>query len=116
MKNGQSLLIDHLTLFGILHDDLLYQSPVLSHLRDQGKDTYRRIIADTLYSQGCSGCSSFTKAMQPIQDAIGQALADSDEAGREVFLAYLIKKRGYRPVPVVLYYVGRDGQAKKLLI
>lgn len=115
MKTGQSLIIDHVVLFGILHEEDLYTIPALLPLREKGKEAYRKIVLGALDAH-CRRCMSVTKIMQPIQDAFGEALAGADSDSLDAFIAYVSRKRGYRPETIVLFYVGRDARANKLVL
>lgn len=122
MKTGPQLIVDHMVLYQILLDKQFWtRCPELAELREEGA-RYRQLILDEALNAkpNCGSCSTLTAVIRPYQLQFTQKLAalfQADAYNTESFVNYIASKRGYRPVPIIVYTkdpVG--GQSLKLTL
>jgi hypothetical protein len=69
--------------------------------------------------QACVGCTSISAALAPMMNEFGRMLAAIQAAEPDALqplIAYITKKRGYRPDPIFLYYKTVEGKTAKLVL
>ena len=114
MEQGPALVLDHMTLFGVLAEPAFWQSlaGAASALEPQGRAVHQQVV-DSLTGSGCGGCTDARLLLTPIRDALGLRLA-VDATARAGLAAYATQQRGYRPMPIVLYYNDAGGATRRL--
>jgi hypothetical protein len=124
MKSGPQMVIDYMTLFGILGDDAFYDAlPAgMEDLRAKGKHLYKAVVDLALgkaaIDAACSGCSQHRQIITPFQSVLGQRLAmakDADPKLLEPLADYIGKRRSFRPLPIMMYYLDGLGRTSRLM-
>lgn len=118
MKTGPTLAIDHNVLFQLLQDPAFYRRvPVFHFMKDQALAVVERIVARAglppeQREGDCAACGSLRQEIAPLQQVFVAELrklaADAPEALASL-VDYVAARRGYRPVPVVVYFREADG-------
>jgi hypothetical protein len=115
LKTGPALALDHMLLYQLFQDPAFYAAvPAFFFLKGQGLAVTAKITASIVAGDdGCGGCGGGIKAaMEPvIVQFVEQLRKLKDDAPHalEPLVAYVAKRRGFRPVPLVVYYRGSDG-------
>jgi hypothetical protein len=104
-------------LYQILADDNFWeQVPEFSYLRDEGQAAHfhalERFLNPVEVAPGCVGCTSLRTTLRPILDTMVSDIARwviEEPAKLDNLVTYITKRRGFRPVPIVVYHRNEDG-------
>lgn len=117
----QNLYIDSTIFYQLLGDPAFYDAlpASLEPLRRKGEEAYADALKVAMGKASCNGCTSIKGVLSSVTSEYGQGLAlIQKEAPQllEPLVAYISKKRGYRPPLIVMYYRGTDGRTETLSI
>lgn len=104
-------------LYQILADDNFWEAvPEFSYLRTEGEAAHfhalERLLKPQEVAPGCVGCTSLRTTLRPILDTMTHDIAEwvkEDPAKLDNLVAYITKRRGFRPMPIVVYHRSLDG-------
>lgn len=119
MKTGPQFVIEYMTVYQIIADKQFWSDcPEFQPLQAQGVECHRKVVTDVLSPKGnCTGCGTLSSVVKPFAALFSQHAAnllDADAAQLDSFIAYISKKRGYRPVPILLYNKDSSGETRQL--
>lgn len=120
-QDGPGLIIDHMVMYQIISDDKFWSEvPAFAFMKNSSKHAVQQIVSQIVDSKGvsdCAGCSSLRPLTVPILIVFGQHIAqlkqDSPEALNDL-VDYIASRRGYRPVPIAVYYKDEGGKSAKV--
>lgn len=117
MTRTEKFILEHNMLYQILADSLFWESvPEFSALKDEGEAAHffalERLTSPREVIPGCVGCTSLRTSMRPVLDAMVEDIAkwvneDTDKLTN--LINYITKRRGFRPVPIVVYHRDERG-------
>jgi hypothetical protein len=114
MRSGPKLVIDHTVFYQLISSRKFYSEvPAFHFMKEQGLAIAEQILQATLARETqCAGCNNLKQSVDPLFRAFGAELyklqADSPEALTPL-VTYISQKKGYRPMPIMLYYRTDDG-------
>ncbi len=119
MKQGSEFVIELMTLYQILTDPKFWTAcPELVELQAEGQQYRERVLKEVLQpSASCGTCGTLSTVLGPYFHKFCQHLSakfQEDAGNLETFVDYISRKRGYRPVPILLYYKTVTGKNGKL--
>lgn len=109
---GPELIIDHVILMQLSSMEEFYAAlPAgCQDLEALGRAAYQAALK-AAQNGNCAACRSLRDIMRPVQTALGQrlrAVQHADAGALEPLAELISRKRGYRPLPLVLIYKGVD--------
>lgn len=117
MTRTEKFILEHNMLYQILADSLFWESvPEFAALKDEGEAAHffalERLTNPREVTPGCVGCTSLRTSMRPVLDAMVEDIAkwvneDTDKLTN--LINYITKRRGFRPVPIVVYHRDERG-------
>ena len=104
-------------LYQILADDNFWeQVPEFMYLRTEGQAAHfyalDRFLNPEEIAPGCVGCTSLRNTVRPVLDTMAGDRArwvGEEPEKLDNLVAYITKRRGFRPIPIVVYHRGEDG-------
>jgi len=112
-RTGPRLIINYMTVYQLAADESFFRRvPAFMFMRDQAREAHRRVSEDTLNSR-CSGCGGVKAIMMPVFRAFANqfvTLANESPEALSPLVEYIAERRGYRPMPIVLYHKDSDGR------
>jgi len=114
---GTKLVLEHNILYQLLSDPLFWESvPEFLELKDVGDRAHyiaiERFTVPKEISPGCVGCAGLKATMRPVLEEMSKLVFEWSENSREKLdnlIAYITKRRGYRPSPIVMYHKDEAG-------
>ena len=111
IRVGKELILEHNTIYEMFSDSLFWEKvPEFLYMKDDGERAHHFVVERFLHPKktfpGCAGCSSTKKILQPILEEMTSKIAEwSDTSPGKLtnLIAYIAKRRGYRPVPIIIY-------------
>ena len=121
MKNGAKLILEHMILYQILSDRKFWElCPEWVEWKDEGQAVHQKVVDEVLHpSAGCKACGTVKSVMKQFLMKFTRQVADwhtTDAAKLDSLVAYISKKRGYRPVPIVVNYKDAQGKIRAVLL
>ena len=117
LKDGPKLVIDHMIMYQLLSEDAFWDTvPAGMDRREEGKAAAQKALAIAM-GRTCAGCTSIKSAVAPLHNWLwrGVAAAQANAPDTlEPLCGFLSLKRGYRPRPIVVYYVDGAGRTQEL--
>ena len=109
MKDGPEFAINYMTFHGMIGDPKFYdRAPAFFFMKEQGLAIHQKIVDAILNNEaGCRGCSNVQRAVEPLFRVFAAhvfKLAQDSPEALDPVTEYIAEKKGYRPVPLVLYY------------
>ena len=118
-KLGPKFIFDHMVLYQIIMDKEFWATcPEFAALKPQ-RLIYRAKIRESVLSTqpNCGTCSTLGTILKPFQLLFTQrlvALFYEDVKQTENFVSYITRKRGYRPVPIIVYTKDAEGRTLEM--
>lgn len=118
-KIGPKFVLDHMMIYQMLADEMLWERvPEMLTLKDDGEAAHHKIVQQVILAKpGCKSCSTIRTIVKPFQTQLGTLLEElhaRDDESLDNLVKYISVRRGYRPVPILVYYVSTDGAVKQL--
>lgn len=116
ISRGPKLVVEAVVVYQLLGLPRFWEalSPLCDDLRAEGEAVRRKALEGAV--TGCGGCGTLRAVVGPFADRLWARLAAAvavDPAAAGPLVALLADKRGYRPTPVVIYYVA-EGRTRTL--
>jgi len=115
---GAKLVLEHNILYQLLSDPLFWENvPEFLDLKDVGERAHyfaiERLTTPKEISPGCVGCATFKSTLSPLLSEVTAMVFEWTVNSPEKLnnlVAYITKRRGYRPSPIVMYHKDDSGQ------
>jgi hypothetical protein len=113
----EKFILEHNMLYQILADPLFWEAvPEFAELKDEGEAAHFFAFENLMHPRevvpGCIGCTSLRTSMRPILEMITGSIAKwmtEDISKLDNLVAYITKRRGFRPQPIVVYHKDDQG-------
>ena len=117
----RSLVIEPTIFYQLLADREFYEvlPPSLAPLRDESEAARLDALNVALGKTSCTGCTSISSVLLPLMNQYGRelvAIQAVNPAALEPLVAYITKKRGFRPTPIVMYHKDVNGKTLRLVL
>ena len=117
MTRSDKFILEHNMLYQILADDNFWeQVPEFMYLRTEGQAAHfhalDRFLNPEEIAPGCVGCTSLRTTLRPVLDTMAGDIARwvvEEPEKLDNLVAYITKRRGFRPIPIVVYHRCEDG-------
>jgi len=111
IRVGRKLILEHNTIYEMFSDSLFWEKvPEFLYMKEDGERAHHFVIERFLHPKetfpGCANCSNTKKILQPILDEMTSKItewADTSPDKLKNLIAYITKRRGYRPNPISIY-------------
>jgi hypothetical protein len=118
LKDGPRLVIDHMIMYQLLNSEAFWDMvpmTVAAELREEGTEVGRKAL-DIAMGRKCAGCTSIRSVVAPLHNRLWRMIAAVQPVpgSCDPLAGFIALKRGYRPRPIVVYYVGDDGGTAEL--
>jgi hypothetical protein len=122
MTRIEKFVFEHNMLYQVLADSLFWESvPEFTYLKDEGEAAHffalERLLKPREVVPGCVGCTSLRTTMRPILDTMVADIArwvEEDPTKLDNLVAYITKRRGFRPHPIVVYHKDEQGKIRAI--